>query len=59
MKRCMHYLKSLNPETLNLEYDYERRSAVEKKRYKLTNRHLQKAPAKKTYMKFLNYRHKK
>lgn len=30
MKRCVDYLKSLDPETLDLEYDYERRSAVER-----------------------------
>ncbi len=30
MKRCVDYLKSLDPENLDLEYDYERRSAVER-----------------------------
>lgn len=30
MKRCVDYLKSLDPETLDLEYDYEKRSAVER-----------------------------
>ncbi len=30
MKRCVDYLKSLDPETMDLEYDYEKRSAVER-----------------------------
>ena len=30
MSRCVKYLKSIDPETVNLESDYEKRSAVER-----------------------------
>ncbi|WP_232316072.1 hypothetical protein [Methanosarcina vacuolata] len=30
MQRCVDYLKSIDPESLNLESNYEKRSAVEK-----------------------------
>ena len=30
MSRCVKYLKSIDPKTVNLESDYEKRSAVER-----------------------------